>query len=126
MGDHEGCAAFHERFERLLDVALRFAVQGRGRLVQDQHRRVLEERARDGKPLPCPPERRTPFSRSRYRALCHFADEVHRVRASAALNDVGPARSGEATIGDVRSDRVVEEHDILAYQRDVRAQGSRA
>src|SRR6266481_9777185 len=48
MGDHQSCAAFHERFERLLDVALRFAVQGRGRLVQDQHRRVLEERARDG------------------------------------------------------------------------------
>jgi len=34
--NHEGCAAFHESFERLLDVALRFAVQGGGRLVQDQ------------------------------------------------------------------------------------------
>src|SRR6266705_1255556 len=28
MGDHERCAAFHERFESLLNVALRFAVQG--------------------------------------------------------------------------------------------------
>jgi len=75
------------------------------------------------KPLPLPAERRTPFSPITVsRPSGHFADELHRVRRLGGLNDVGPARSGEATIGDVRCDRVVEEHDILAYQRDVRAQ----
>src|SRR5437870_11742410 len=52
--DHERCAALHERLERLLDVALGFAVESGGGLVENQHRRVLEERARDGEPLPLP------------------------------------------------------------------------
>src|SRR5258708_22016805 len=50
--DHQRRAAAHERFQRRLHMALRFAVEGGGRLVEDEHRRILEERARDGEPLP--------------------------------------------------------------------------
>src|ERR1700704_6605797 len=110
MGDHERCTALHESFERLLDVALRFAVEGGGRLVQDQHRRVLEERTRDGEPLPLAArEAHAVLPDHGVESLRHFADELHRVRRLGGLNDVGPARSGEATIGDVRGDRGVEE-----------------
>src|SRR6267143_7176466 len=105
MCDHERCAALHERLERLLDVALGFAVQSGGGLVENQHRRVLEERARDGEPLPLPArEAHAVLPDHGLEALCHFADELHRVRRFGGLNEVGPARSREATIGDVRGD----------------------
>src|SRR2546427_9292864 len=35
MCDHERCAALHERLERLLDVALGFAVESGGGLVEN-------------------------------------------------------------------------------------------
>ena len=38
------------------------------------------------------------------------------------LNDVSLARPREAAVRDIRSDRIVEEHDILAHQSDIRAQ----
>ena len=39
-------------FERRLDQALGLGVERRGRLVEDQDRRILEDRARDRDPLP--------------------------------------------------------------------------
>ena len=49
--DHDRGASAHQRIERGLHLALRFRVERRGRLVEDQQRRVLEERARDGDAL---------------------------------------------------------------------------
>src|SRR3954468_4877736 len=49
--DDDGAAPAHQRLERRLHLALRLGVERRSRLVQDQYRRVLEERARDGEAL---------------------------------------------------------------------------
>ena len=52
MGDHERRAADHQPVERVEDDRFGLRVDRRGRLVEDQDRRVLEERARDRDPLP--------------------------------------------------------------------------
>ena len=48
-GDHG--LALHQRRERLLDRRLDLRVERRGRLVEDQDRRVLEDHAGDGDAL---------------------------------------------------------------------------
>ena len=48
VGDDEGGAPLHQPVEGLLHLALALGVERRGRLVEEQDRRVLEDRARDG------------------------------------------------------------------------------
>ena len=59
-------------------------------------------------------------------ALDHFLqlalDELERVGGVGRLADRLVGRRGRQAVGDVRLDRVVEEHDVLAHQRDVGAQ----
>ena len=50
--DDDRRAPAHQLFERRLDQPLRLGVERRGRLVEDQDRRVLEDRARDRDALP--------------------------------------------------------------------------
>src|SRR5438105_9282799 len=49
--NHDGGAPAHQRVEGRLHLALGFRVERRGGLVEDEHRRVLEQRARDGEAL---------------------------------------------------------------------------
>ena len=51
MGDDERRAPDPQIVERLLHLALRFRIERRGRLVEQQDRRVLQNRARDGDSL---------------------------------------------------------------------------
>ena len=51
MGDGDGGPVFDQGIERLLDLALGGGVQRRGRLVEQQDGRVLEQRPRDRQPL---------------------------------------------------------------------------
>ena len=44
----------HQRRERVLDQQLGLGIQRRGGLVQNQNRRVLQQRPRDGQPLALP------------------------------------------------------------------------
>ena len=57
MRDHKRRAIQQERGERVLHQALRFRVERRGRFVQDQDRRVLEQGAGDRQPLALPAQR---------------------------------------------------------------------
>src|SRR5215472_13696204 len=50
--DDDARAALHQSAERLLDEALGLGVERRRRLVEDEDRRVLEDRARDREALP--------------------------------------------------------------------------
>ena len=47
VGDHERRAALHHLAQRALDLALGGGVDARGRVVEDQHARVGDDRARD-------------------------------------------------------------------------------
>jgi hypothetical protein len=52
VGDDQGRAAFHEKRQLLLYPPLRFVVERRGRFIENQYRRILEQRACDGNSLP--------------------------------------------------------------------------
>ena len=52
VGDDEGRPPLHELGEALLDRGLVLAVEGGGRLVQDQDARVGQDRPRDRDALP--------------------------------------------------------------------------
>src|SRR6185503_3303755 len=51
MRDRDHGAALHQRIELLLDRGLDLAVERRGRLVEDEDRRILEDDARQGDAL---------------------------------------------------------------------------
>ena len=51
VGDHQGGALVHHPVERLLDRQLTLGVEGAGRLVEQQHARVAQQRARHGDAL---------------------------------------------------------------------------
>lgn len=54
MGHHQRGAASHKRFNAFLDQLLTLRIQGGGRLIQKQYRRVSDERAGYGDPLTLP------------------------------------------------------------------------
>jgi len=100
MRDHEGCAAFHESFERLLDVALDSlsrAEVASSRISTGEflrNARAMASRCR------CPPEEaHAVLPDHGIEALCHFADELHRVRRLGGLKR---RRSGSFRRGDHR------------------------
>ena len=51
MGDDEGRAPLHERPESVVDLLFDLDVDGARGIVEDQDRRVHEQRAGDGDPL---------------------------------------------------------------------------
>src|SRR5439155_9823846 len=55
-------------------------------------------------------------------AFRRLADERHRVRGLGGGDYFLFARAAQAAVGDIGVDRVVEEHDVLAHEGDVRAQ----
>ena len=62
MRDDKRRPALHQRFERALHQGFAFGVEGRGRLVEEQHRRIFENCAGDGDALALPPDSVTPRS----------------------------------------------------------------
>ena len=50
--DHEGGAALHHFVERGIDLGLGDGIERAGRLIENQDRRILQQRARDRQPLP--------------------------------------------------------------------------
>ena len=51
VGDHQHGPLLHQAVDRLLHQPLRFGVERAGGLVQDQDRRVAQQRPGDGDPL---------------------------------------------------------------------------
>src|SRR5262245_1741113 len=105
MRDHDRGAALHQPRHRLLDQPFRFRIEARGGLVQDQHRRIRQERARQRHALPL-------ASRQFDAALAHQRavtfrqplDEVVCVRQPRRLLDRCHAGAGPP-IGDVLRER---------------------
>ncbi len=124
MGDDDGGAPFAQRLETRLDMLLGDVVHRRGRLVHDQHRRVLEERARNRQALALSAGKaHAPLAHLRIESPRQVFDELHGVSRPRGFDDRLPARRGERAVGDIGGHGVVEEHDLLADEGDVGAQG---
>ena len=122
MGDDERRPALHQRFERALHQSFAFGVEGRGRLVQKQHRRVFQDRAGDGEALALAARQRdAALAELRIVALRQGGDEAVRGRLPGGGDDRLARRVGRA-IGDVVGDARPEDERVLRHKRDLGAQ----
>jgi hypothetical protein len=120
--DDERRPSLHEVGERVLDEPLGLGVEGRRGLVEDEDRRVLQDRAGDGDPLALASGQAAPaLADDRVVAARQVEDEV--------VGEGGPGRGFHPrlvhvveAVGDVGAHRVVEEHRLLRDESDLAAQ----
>ncbi len=121
MGDHECRAIFHQALQRRLDDALGFRIEGRGRLVENQDRRIFEQGASDRDALTLPTrEQHAAIADHRVETRRQVSREFEHVRCTRRFLDRG--RRCISTECDIRADRVIEEDDFLTHERDLFAQ----
>ena len=126
MRDHDDRAARHQIRQRCLHQRLALRVQRRGRLVQNQHRRVLQDRARNRQPLPLAAgEAEALLADHRVVALRHLQDEVVRQRGLRRFYHARE-RHIRLPVRDVVAHRVVEQDRLLRHLADLRAQRGQA
>ena len=119
VGDGDDRAALPHLEEAVLDVALGLGVERRGRLVEDEDRRVLEERPRDPDALLLTARELQPaFADRGLVTLGQREDEIVDLRRPRSTLDLGSRGLG-ASVGDVVEHRVVEEHGILRDDADL-------
>ena len=122
VGDHDrGDAVGLEALERLLDLALVLAVEGRGGLVEDEHLRLLAERPRDGDPLLLAArELRAAAPHVSVEPLLGLLDELPGVGLLERLDHLllGERRVGQPQ---VLGDRHREQDGLLADEADLAA-----
>ena len=112
--DHERRAAAHQLAERALHGDLALRVERRGRLVEEQDRRVAQDRARDGDALLLTARQAgAPLSRHGVVAVGEARDELVDPRRGRGRLDLFLARAGAAA-GDVLTQRRVEQERVLA------------
>jgi hypothetical protein len=103
-------------------MARSLACPARGGLVEDQDRRVLQQRARDGHALLlATTELQASLAHHGVVALGRAGDEVVDVRGTRRRFHLG-ARGAGSAVGDVVFHRVVEQHGVLRHDADGRAQ----
>ena len=119
VGDNERGTVFCQILERILDHALAFVVQRRGRLVEDQDRRVLQEYSRDRKTLLLTAtELDASLSDIRIVPVREFHDEIVRVGALGRIDDLVESRF-RTTVADILQDRSRKKIDILLNDADL-------
>src|SRR4051812_32544740 len=119
MGDDEGGPTLDQFLNRRLDKRFGFGIQRRGRLVEDQDRRVLDQGAGDGDALALAYRKKpSPLAYNRVISLWETADEVVSVGRPGGRLDLGVGCSRPA-IGDVGPDRIVEQKGVLQHDADL-------
>ena len=120
--DQRGAAA-HDLVESGLDVAFRFAVQGRSRFVENQDRGILQKRPRDGHTLPLAPrEKHTVVAHRSVQSIGQPLHEYIRMGTPYRIVDCTRVRVGQGTVGDVGGKGIVEQRNLLRHQGDLAAQ----
>ena len=122
VGDDDRGALGHELRERAAEHGLVHRIEMRGRLVQDQNRRVLEDGAGDGDALALAAgEPRAAFADARLQPLRQGGHEVVQCRAADRLRQrgLGRIRPGDEDVG---AEGVVEEVGVLRHQGDAGAE----
>ena len=108
--------------EARLDLALGLRVERRGRLVEDQDLRGLQNDPRDRDALLLAArEFEAALADDRVVSVRQRRDKVVNARVAGGLLDLGAAGAGPS-VGDVVEDRVVEQHRILRHDPDRAAQ----
>ena len=113
--------ALHQPVQRALDRRLVLRIDARQRLVQDQHRRIAQQRPRDRKPLALAARQSvSALTNHRRIALWQRGDELMRIcRPGRGTNLViGRIWLGESQIG---QHRPVEQVRVLEHHRHLRA-----
>ena len=122
MGDEHGGAPPHDRLEPFRHPLLRLRIEGRRRLVEDQHRGGGEQGPRHRHPLALAGrERRPPLSHHRLVAVRQRCGQRLQPRRACRGPDLVVGRAGPR-IADVVGDRGVEHRRLLLHEPDVRAQ----
>ena len=120
--DHEGGAAFHHLGERGLHLGLGQRVERARRLVENEDRRILEQRARDREALALAAgEQPAAFAGIGLEAFRIAFDDVERLRALAGRAHLLLGRIGLAD-AQVLGDRAIEQQHLLEHDADVAAQ----
>ena len=126
VGDHEGRAPAHDLVEGGLQLAFGRRVEGRRRLVENQDRRVLEERAGDGQALALAArERAAALADDGVEAVRLAGDELDRLGAFERLDHLLVGGVGAADL-EVLADGAGEQHRLLEHHADVAAERGRA
>jgi hypothetical protein len=123
MCDHEGGATFHHLFERGLHLGLGCGVEGAGGFVEDQDRRILQQRARDRHALTLAAgERAATFADAGLQTFGLVLDEIEGLGALACRTQllVGRVRLSDP---EILRNRTVEQQDLLKDDADVAAEG---
>ena len=122
MRDQEDRAALSPLREIGQHLLLRGGVEGGGRLVEDQDRRVLEDGASDREALPLSRRQLRPaFAEQRVVAFRQFFDELASPCDARRLADLFVGRGGNRE-ADVLAHRVSEQDVLLQRDRDPVAQ----
>jgi hypothetical protein len=118
VGDHERRAAAHHPAERGTDLVLLRRVDRRGRVVEDEHGRVGQDRAGDRDALALAArEREAAFAEHRVVAVGQLRDEVPCAGQPHRALDVLVVGAGPAD-ADVLAHALAEEERFLEDQRD--------
>src|SRR5262245_57485788 len=119
VGDYDGGAPFAEFGERLLDVTLGFRIERGGGLVEQDDRRIPDQRARDRDALALAARQfEAVFANRRVVATRKDHDEIVRMRGLGRGDDFGLGRTGPAE-GDVVAHRSPEQKYVLTDGRDL-------
>ena len=122
MGDENRGAPPHDLLEPRGHLLFRFGVEGRRRLVEHQHRRGGQQRARHRQPLPLARRQgRSALAHHRRATLRQRRQQPRQPRRAGCGQHLVVGRLG-TRIADVLGDRGVEHRRLLLHQRHPRAQ----
>ncbi len=121
MSDNEDCPVSYDLAHVVLDDAFALVIKRRGRLVEDQDRRIGGERAGDGDPLALAAGKiGAALLNHCVVALRHFVDEFVGPGEPGDRHHLRP-RHGRIGQRDVLVDRAVEEEVVLEHHAYVAA-----
>ena len=121
VSDDDDRLALHHFFERLLDRLLGDRVQARGRLVQNENRRILQHHARNRDPLALPARKlHAALTDQRGVLVLDSGDELVRVRLARRLDHLLVGRLQPA-VADVLEQAAMKQIRILRNQAQLRS-----
>ena len=123
MGNDKGRAVLHQVRKRCLDPSLGLRIERRGCLIENQDRRILEQRPRNGDALALATgEQHAPVTDPGIEPVGQLVGELIDIGGTRSCLDIRTRRVPAAAVGDIAGNRVVEQHHFLADQADLVAQ----